>query len=38
MIFGHIYTFALTESNNSSVVCQWLQDCVNSVGVLFTYL
>jgi hypothetical protein len=30
MIFKYIYTFVLAESNNSSVMCQRLQDCVNS--------
>jgi hypothetical protein len=38
MIFGHIYTFALTENVNSRVARQQLQDCVPSKEVLFTYL
>jgi hypothetical protein len=38
IVFKHIYTFALAESNNSSVTCPWLQDRVNSAGILFTYL
>jgi hypothetical protein len=37
-IFYYIYTFALAESDNSGVMRQRLQDCVNSIGVLFTYL
>jgi hypothetical protein len=37
-IFYYIYTFALAESDNYSVMRQRLQDCVNSTGVLFTYL
>jgi hypothetical protein len=37
-IFYYIYTFTLTESDNSSVMRQRLQDCVNSIEVLFTYL
>jgi hypothetical protein len=37
-MFRYIYTFVLAESNNSSVMCQQLQDCVNSIGVLFIYL
>jgi len=28
MLFGHIYTFALTGSNDSNATCQWLQDRV----------
>jgi hypothetical protein len=37
-MFKNIYTFALARSNNSSVRRQRLPDCVNSTGVLFTYL
>jgi hypothetical protein len=37
-MFCHFYTFVLAESDNSSAMCQRLQDCVNSTGVLFTYL
>ena len=35
-MFGYIYTFALTKNNNSKVMRQQLQDCVNSKGILFT--
>jgi hypothetical protein len=35
-MFDYIYTFALTRSNNSRVMRQQLQDCVNSKGILFT--
>jgi hypothetical protein len=38
MIFGYVYTFSLTENNNSSVMREQLQDCMNSTGVLFIYL
>jgi hypothetical protein len=38
MMFEHVYTFALTGSDNSSVMCSWLQERVNSKGVLFIYL
>jgi hypothetical protein len=36
MIFGYVYTFSLTENNNSSVMHQQLPECVNSKGTLFT--
>jgi hypothetical protein len=36
MILGYIYTFSLTENNNSSVMRRQLQECVNSKGILFT--
>jgi predicted ABC-type sugar transport system permease subunit len=38
MTFEYIYTFFLTENNNSNVMRQELQDCVNSTGALFIYL
>jgi hypothetical protein len=37
-IFNYIYTFGLTEGENSSVVSERIQDSVNSTGVLFIYL
>jgi hypothetical protein len=37
-IFNYINTFGLIEGKNPSVVCERLQDSVNSTGVLFTYL
>jgi hypothetical protein len=37
-MFNYIYTFGLTEGKNSSVARERLQDCLNSTGVLFTYL
>jgi hypothetical protein len=37
-IFLYTYTFALAESDDSSVMRQRLQDCMNSTGVLFTYI
>jgi hypothetical protein len=37
-IFCHICTFVLTENDSFSAMHQRLQDCVNSTGVLFTYL
>jgi hypothetical protein len=36
MIFGYVYTFSLTENNNSSVMRRQLQESVNSKGILFT--
>jgi hypothetical protein len=36
MMFDYIYTFALTRSNNSRVMCWQLPDFVNSKGILFT--
>jgi hypothetical protein len=38
MTFEYVYTFSLTENNNSSVMRQQLQDYVNSIEVLFIYL
>jgi hypothetical protein len=35
-MFRHIYTFALTENNNSRAMRLQLQDCVNSKGILLT--
>ena len=35
-MFRYIYTFALTENNNSRAMRLRLQDCVNSKGILFT--
>jgi hypothetical protein len=35
-MFRFIYTFALTENNNSRAMRLQLQDCVNSKGILFT--
>jgi hypothetical protein len=37
-IFNYINTFSLIEGKNPSVVRERLQDSVNSIGVLFTYL
>jgi hypothetical protein len=35
-MFGHIYTFALAENNNSKAIRLRLQNSVNSEGILFT--
>jgi hypothetical protein len=35
-MFRHIYTFALTDNNNSRAMRLRLQDSVNSKGILFT--
>jgi hypothetical protein len=35
-MFRYIYTFALTENNNSLAMCLQLQDRVNSKVILFT--
>jgi hypothetical protein len=38
MTFEYVYTFSLMEYNNSSMMRQQLQDCVNSTWALFIYL
>jgi hypothetical protein len=38
MILSYINIFGLTEGKNPKMTCEGLQDSVNSMGLLFTYL